>query len=87
MNLLSETRFSHQVACADFIPVEDPSQIAATRVAIGLWGGDNMQYLLLPRMNVLYSGRLPSEVVPRSALLTSLEKSLYLFYALGENAV
>lgn len=65
--------------------MEDPSQIAATKIAVGLWGGDNIQYLQLPRMNVLYSDRLPSDVIPRSVMLVTLERYDYVFYALGKH--
>lgn len=52
-------------------------------VAVGLWGGSNVQLLHLPTLKVVSMATIP-DTVPRTILMQTLEEQNYLFVALGK---
>ena len=55
----------------------------AEHLAVGLWGGDNLQLLSIPTLKTLSKEVLPNRLVPRSVLLVNMERVHYLMVALS----
>ncbi|KAI9493741.1 mono-functional DNA-alkylating methyl methanesulfonate N-term-domain-containing protein [Zychaea mexicana] len=79
----SSKKFESEISCLDISPVDDGS-LPAAYVAIGLWGGENLQLARLPELQVVAKDVLPDKLVPRSVLLVGLEKIDYLMVTLGD---
>jgi DNA damage-binding protein 1 len=68
-----------EIACLN---IKDGGPDNKAFVAVGLWGGFNVQLLRLPSLEIVSTATIP-ETVPRTILLQTLEEEDYLFVALG----
>lgn len=82
-SLFSARQFESEIACLNIAVTEQKSGSHADRVAIGLWRGTNLLLLRLPELATVAEDVLPTTLVPRSVLLTTLESVQYLFVSFG----
>jgi DNA damage-binding protein 1 len=72
----------NEVACINIHPLGD-SQTASV-AAVGLWTDISLRLLQLPSLNQIVNEGLGGEIIPRSALLTTLDGIDYLLVGMGD---
>ncbi|KAI8149358.1 CPSF A subunit region-domain-containing protein [Fennellomyces sp. T-0311] len=81
----SSLTFSAEISCLDMSPLhEGLSNTRAEFLAVGLWGGENIQLVNLANFRPASKEVLPDKLVPRSLLLVNMEGVHYLMVALGD---
>lgn len=68
----------NEISCMDIVHGNDGKSM----LAIGLWGGNNIQLLSLPDLNVISQVKLQHSV-PHSILYQVLHHQPYIFVSLG----
>jgi len=75
----------YEVACLDITPDEGKEE--PDLVAAGLWTDISIRILRLTNLEEIHKEKLGGEIIPRSILMTTFERTNYLLCALGDGSL
>ncbi|KAG0339195.1 DNA damage-binding protein 1a [Podila humilis] len=80
---LGQTTFTSEIACIDATSIDLADKNASSVCAVGMWD-IKINIVRLPSMEILTTCDLPSDILPRSLLMTRFEGVPYLLVGLGD---
>ncbi|CAO3630375.1 unnamed protein product [Cunninghamella blakesleeana] len=79
---IKDVKLHDEISCMDIVDKKNEASI----LVVGLWGGNNIQLLSLPDLNVISEVKLQGSV-PHSILYQYLHNEPYIFVSLGDGKV